>query len=500
MRKKNRITRRTFILTAVTASFLIMAMVTANTLWVSKKTISATEEAVSAVSAFYLEAMADRRAKIITNQINNSFDQMEKAVTYIQEKEIETQKELQETIGEVEFLLSLSRFALVDKDNIVYTQYTAYTGGSRHEFLSENRLSGRIISTVSMYGSSRLLCLAIPTPGLFIMGKPFKACFVQIDISDIADLLAFDDEGRTYFGLYTKNGGNLSGTSLGPTIGTANILVATKALLPEDTWKENCAHFEKGEAGSMRFASGGTEETLYYIPIEETGWEMAVLIRESVIQDRIRDISERSISASWNQIIFAIVSMLILAVVLLLMLRSLSRNKLEKEKETSRTFRDMANKDSLTGVRNRYAYAESEKAINQRIQSHEIQKLAVAVCDINGLKHVNDTRGHAAGDRLIKDACALICEYFTHGAVFRTGGDEFAVILQGKGYDTMPEVIRELNRKVEANQKENEVVIAIGCAVLDKTDRNLREVYERADRMMYERKKELKEMERRSRV
>ena len=39
-------------------------------------------------------------------------------------------------------------------------------------------------------------------------------------------------------------------------------------------------------------------------------------------------------------------------------------------------------------------------------------------------------------DKLIKDASALICECFTHGAVFRIGGDEFVVILQEKGFDT----------------------------------------------------------------
>ena len=95
---------------------------------------------------------------------------------------------------------------------------------------------------------------------------------------------------------------------------------------------------------------------------------------------------------------------------------------------------------------------------------------------------------------MIKDACALICEYFTHGAVFRVGGDEFVIVLQGKGYDTMAEVISELNRKVEENIKDNAVVISIGYSVLNQEDRQLRDVFERADQMMYERKKELKSM------
>ena len=120
------------VLTAVIGSLLIMAMVSANTLWVSKQSSEATDEAVSAVSSFYLEAMADRRSKTITNLINSNFEEMEKAVAFIQDEKIGSQEELRNTIGKIKSLLGLSRFALVDKDNIVYTQYTTYTGRSRH--------------------------------------------------------------------------------------------------------------------------------------------------------------------------------------------------------------------------------------------------------------------------------------------------------------------------------------------------------------------------------
>ena len=58
----------------------------------------------------------------------------------------------------------------------------------------------------------------------------------------------------------------------------------------------------------------------------------------------------------------------------------------------------------------------------------------------------------------------------------------------------MHEVISELNRKVEANIEDNTVVISIGYSVLDQDDQYLSDVFERADRMMYERKKELKAM------
>lgn len=231
-----------------------------------------------------------------------------------------------------------------------------------------------------------------------------------------------------------------------------------------------------------------------YVPIGDTGWEMAALIRESIIQNKIRDISERNLRTSRIQIVFTLVVMFIFAAVLLTQIRILSRYKIEEEQEAGRAFRDMANTDSMTGVRNKHAYSENEKIINRQIQDGEIENLAVVVGDINGLKYVNDTQGHAAGDQLIKDACALICECFSHGTVFRIGGDEFVILLQGNGFDKMPEAVNELNRKVESNIKDEAVVISIGYSVLTQEDRQLRDVFERADQMMYERKQELKPM------
>ena len=494
MNKKKRITNRTFLLTAVIGSLLIMAMVTANSIGSSNRTFLETEEAVSAVSRFYLDTMADRRAQTVSNQISNEFSQMEKALVFIQDEKIESQEELREALGRIKNLLSLDRFALVDQDDVVYTQYTTYTGRSRHEFLSKEKMDDRMISTVSLYGSSIQLCLAIPTPDLTIMDKPFKACFIQIDVKDIVDLLAVDDQGRTYFALYSENGSNLSGTELGPVISNRNVLDATKSLLSEDVWKENYDHFVGDMRGSMTFSSDGVKETMCYVPIQGTGWEVAVLIHESVIFDQIRGISERNLANNRDQLLFTLAAALLLAAVLLLELRKLSKEKLEAEKESKKALQNMANTDFLTGVRNRHAYSEHEYALNQKIRNRQIQELAVVACDINGLKHVNDTLGHAAGDKLIKDACALICEYFKHGAVFRVGGDEFAVLLQEKGYDTMKETIAALNHKVEKNIAENGVVVAIGYSVLEEEDQQVQDVLERADKMMYERKQELKAM------
>ncbi len=488
------ITNRRVILTATIGSLIIMTLLTISTILNSRNTSKATDEAVSAVSSFYLETMAESHAKTITNLINNSFDEMRIAIAYIEDENVNSQEDLRGAIGRVEALLGMNRFALVDEDNIVYTRYTTYTGGSRHAFLGKNSLSDRDISIVSPYGSSRQICLAIPTPDLNIMGKHYKACFVQFDINDIVNLLALDNQGRTHFALYSQNGSNLSGTELGPIISNHNFFDAIKGVVSEDIRNENYDNFANKTKGALSFGSGDAHETVCYVPIEDTDWEVAVLIRESVIQDQIRYISERNLDMTRNMIIYTAAAILILALVILMQVSKISKEKIEEEQETSRTFQTMANTDSMTGIRNKYAYTEMENLINSQIENKEIEKLAVIVGDINGLKHVNDTQGHAAGDQLIKDASALICERFKHGAVFRIGGDEFVVLLQGDGFDTMHDEIDELNRVVESNIKEQSVVISIGYSVLEKDDQYLSDVFERADRMMYERKEELKSM------
>ena len=492
--KKDSLNKR-FVYTAVIGSALVMAVLAFSTIWASRKTVSTTDEAVSAVSSFYLEAMADQRARTINNLINNNFEHMNKALTIIRDEDIRSQEALRDVLGTIRILLSLNRFALVDENNTVYTRYTTYSGGSRYNFLSSDELSERVLSTIYMYGSSKQLCLAIPVDNLEIMGKRFKACFVQIDIKDISDLLLLEDQENTQFALYTKNGANLSDTALGLLGEDDNILDGIREHISQASWEKISADFAEGREGSLTFVLDSAQESLCYAPVPDTGWMLAVLIHESVIHEQFREISENNHLISRVLIMVTLLSMVIFATVLLLQLRGISKARLESERENSRMFQSMANTDSMTGVRNKHAYSEYENLLNDRIRAGERRdKTAILVCDINGLKHVNDTQGHAAGDKLIKDASALICEHFVHGIVFRIGGDEFVVILLDKGYDTMEETLASINREIEENIRRGGVVISIGYSVLKEGDGQLRDVFERADNMMYQRKQELKAM------
>ena len=147
--------------------------------------------------------------------------------------------------------------------------------------------------------------------------------------------------------------------------------------------------------------------------------------------------------------------------------------------------------DALTGVRNKNAYLEAEAELNRRIAEHSQPPFAIVMLDVNDLKKVNDTDGHQAGDQYLRDACKIICDTFSHSPVFRIGGDEFAVISQGRDYTGMDElmgVIRDHNTEAF---RLGGVVIACGMARFE-DDACVASVFERADQSMYENKKALK--------
>jgi diguanylate cyclase (GGDEF)-like protein len=156
---------------------------------------------------------------------------------------------------------------------------------------------------------------------------------------------------------------------------------------------------------------------------------------------------------------------------------------------------DYKSKDALTGVRNKLAYIDFLKSIEYRSENGTLKEYGVIVFDLNDLKKVNDNKGHAEGDEYIKSACKMICQRFKHSPVFRIGGDEFVVILEGEDYESRDSLIQAFEYEVEENQKNGLVVVSSGLDVFNPDiEEDYNDVFKRADKKMYERKKLLKEM------
>lgn len=168
---------------------------------------------------------------------------------------------------------------------------------------------------------------------------------------------------------------------------------------------------------------------------------------------------------------------------------------IDQQVRALRSANELARTDKLTGTKNKNAYQEKEKSLQAHIDVGAILSFGIVVCDLNNLKQINDTQGHKAGDECIKAAGRLVCSVFAHSPVYRIGGDEFVVVLTGTDYQRREELLGALRDQVLKNLDANvPPVIASGLAVYDaETDHKVSSVFERADSIMYEYKRKLKE-------
>jgi diguanylate cyclase (GGDEF)-like protein len=142
--------------------------------------------------------------------------------------------------------------------------------------------------------------------------------------------------------------------------------------------------------------------------------------------------------------------------------------------------RTVAETDSLTGGLNRHGWVRHCAREEQRCRDLG-SPLSLLAIDLDGLKHLNDTQGHAAGDAHIQRAARLMAACMGEGTVLaRTGGDEFAVLLPNH---TLAEANAVLER-LRTTLHEAGIPASIGAAER-KPYRDIDEALQRADQAMY---------------
>ena len=175
-------------------------------------------------------------------------------------------------------------------------------------------------------------------------------------------------------------------------------------------------------------------------------------------------------------------------------------DEIKKERKRLRelkTEKELARRDELTGVKNKTAYKELEQSVQENMDNGlDYLSFALVVCDANNLKQINDSHGHNAGDEYIRASANLLCNIFVHSPVFRVGGDEFVVFLRGNDYFYRDELMEKLrNLVLENKQRGTGVTLASGIAEYNsETDNFVSDIFNRADKEMYEDKKKLKSL------
>jgi len=152
---------------------------------------------------------------------------------------------------------------------------------------------------------------------------------------------------------------------------------------------------------------------------------------------------------------------------------------LEKSKQEIEYF---ANYDVLTGLYNRNNFEKMNKTLDK------VDGVCVLICDVDGLKLINDAFGHMEGDELLIHLAQTLKKVGGNENVYRIGGDEFVII----AYDAVEETVLKMEKQIkdEIHKFRLHSVgfdASIGYSFIDKS-RTFEETFRQAENLMYRRK------------
>jgi diguanylate cyclase (GGDEF)-like protein len=162
--------------------------------------------------------------------------------------------------------------------------------------------------------------------------------------------------------------------------------------------------------------------------------------------------------------------------------------------ETQERLRSLSLRDELTGLLNRrgfFALAEQQIAIAKR----QNRRILLNVGDMDNLKQINDTLGHAEGDAAINEIAAILRETFRQSDIIaRIGGDEFAIIQAEDMAVDMTEHMQRLQNKIALRNNRGKhpyrLSLSVGSSFCDPDEAcSISELVKQADEIMYEQKK-----------
>jgi len=180
-------------------------------------------------------------------------------------------------------------------------------------------------------------------------------------------------------------------------------------------------------------------------------------------------------------------------------IKGMRREAAQAQDETNTTDSwEKANKDALTGVKNKHSFDSYTEKFQRMIDQGELPEVAIGAFDCDNLGKINEQYGHEKGNQCLMASCRLICKVFKHSPVFRVGGDEFAVILQGEDYhnlDGLLQQFQEMQNEIDSSAKRpwEKVRVSFGIAVYcPRFDGSVKDLIHRADQLMRDNKPEKK--------
>ncbi|WP_026526965.1 bifunctional diguanylate cyclase/phosphodiesterase [Butyrivibrio sp. VCD2006] len=155
-------------------------------------------------------------------------------------------------------------------------------------------------------------------------------------------------------------------------------------------------------------------------------------------------------------------------------------------KRTNETIRNLAERDTLTGLFNRMTIGRVYDAF---VSDKETKSLAMILLDLDYFKQINDNYGHHCGDKVLQDAANKMSNDLGNEVYSaRIGGDEFLVIIRNrtdKDVSKTLKIFSETEKTVEYNGQKVKYTMSVGYAVYPKDGKAYNDLYRNADKALY---------------
>ncbi len=320
---------------AIIGSLILVVILVAGTILMGIRGRQDTEEAVRSVSLLYLDELAGRREQVVENNLQEKIQTIRVAIELMTDEDLSDKAHLEAYQTRMKQLYHLDKFAFVDTDGLIYTSTGTQSNIDEYSF-DYRALSEPEISIFNLESQEKRVIIAVPVSIPF-QEETLSVCFMAIDMQEMLAGVSLNTNtgNATFCNIYTESGAALTDAVLGGLAEDDNLLNAMKNASFEAPYSYDrfVQEFQDGTRGVVSFTFNDIRETLTYIPVSGTDWQLTYLIRESVISERIKSISTGTVKRSILQSVLTVVVMLLMFGFIIFQTKR--NNKLLLEQETA---------------------------------------------------------------------------------------------------------------------------------------------------------------------
>lgn len=242
----------------------------------------------------------------------------------------------------------------------------------------------------------------------------------------------------------------------------------------EETMKSAKVNIKKQKSGILVLKEKNAMSYLAYEPLHINNWMLCYMVPQSKAQEEFQFIGNKEV------ILFAVIGVGVITFFILIFQRTSMKQK---------KMREIASRDGLTQLYNK---AGTEQRIKEWLHSDRSKSGAVLMMmDVDYFKQINDTYGHAVGDRVLYKIGHLLKSSFRENDIVgRIGGDEFLIFMEGitseefavRRMENLQQYLREL--PIE-ELEEHTLTCSMGAAFMPKDGTTFGELYKHADEALY---------------